>query len=87
VIRTFYEHLCQAGEVKPLALMGCMSRRLTILNTMVNSGTPGWLVRLFDLLRRLLASAASMVQGAFPLANDRGRNAITNNIGCASPHI
>ncbi|MCS6288506.1 MAG: hypothetical protein H8K10_05960 [Nitrospira sp.] len=37
---SFYLRLCQAGKIKKLALTVCMRKLLTILNTMVKSGTP-----------------------------------------------
>jgi transposase len=40
VIRAFYQHLCQAGKAKKLALTACMRKLLTILNAMLKSGTP-----------------------------------------------
>jgi transposase len=39
VIRTFYQRLVAAGKAKKLALVACMRKLLTILNTMVRTGT------------------------------------------------
>jgi transposase len=39
VIRTFYHRLVAAGKPKKLALVACMRKLLTILNTMVRTGT------------------------------------------------
>jgi len=38
VIRAFYQRLVQAGKPKKLALVACMRKLLTILNTMVRTG-------------------------------------------------
>ena len=38
VIRTFYQRLLAAGKPKKLALVACMRKLLTILNTMVRTG-------------------------------------------------
>ena len=38
VIRAFYQRLLSAGKPKKLALVACMRKLLTILNTMVRSG-------------------------------------------------
>ena len=38
VIRTFYQRLLEAGKPKKLALVACMRKLLTILNTMVRTG-------------------------------------------------
>lgn len=38
------QRLCQAGKAKKLALTACMWRLLTILNAMLKSGTPWWVV-------------------------------------------
>ena len=38
VIRAFYQRLLQAGKPKKLALVACMRKLLTILNTMVRTG-------------------------------------------------
>lgn len=38
VIRPFYERLCQAGKPKKVALVACMRKLLTILNSMLKSG-------------------------------------------------
>src|SRR5262249_35673005 len=43
VIRTFYQRLLAAGKPKKLALVACMRKLLTILNTMVRTGQR-WLV-------------------------------------------
>jgi transposase len=40
VIWAFYQHLCQAGKAKKLALTACMRRLLTVLNAMLKSGAP-----------------------------------------------
>jgi transposase len=40
VIRTFYDHLIQAGKLKKVALVACMRKLLTILNAMLRSGKP-----------------------------------------------
>ncbi len=40
VIHAFYQRLCQAGKAKKLALTACMRKLLTILNAMLQSGTP-----------------------------------------------
>jgi transposase len=40
VIRTFYDHLIQAGKLKKVALVACMRKLLTILNAMIRSGKP-----------------------------------------------
>ena len=39
-IRAFYERLVRAGKPKKLALVACMRKLLTILNTMVRTGKP-----------------------------------------------
>ena len=39
VIRAFYQRLVAAGKPKKLALVACMRKLLTILNTMVRTGT------------------------------------------------
>jgi len=39
VIRSFYQHLLQAGKCKKVALIACMRKLLTILNTMVKNNT------------------------------------------------
>jgi transposase len=39
VIRTFYARLLATGKPKKLALVACMRKLLTILNTMVRTGT------------------------------------------------
>ena len=38
VIRVFYQRLLAAGKVKKVALVACMRKLLTILNSMVKSG-------------------------------------------------
>src|SRR5439155_25457252 len=38
VIRAFYQRLLRAGKPKKLALVACMRKLLTILNTMVRTG-------------------------------------------------
>jgi transposase len=38
VIRAFYQRLLAAGKPKKLALVACMRKLLTILNTMVRPG-------------------------------------------------
>ena len=38
VIRGFYQRLVAAGKPKKLALVACMRKLLTILNTMVRTG-------------------------------------------------
>jgi transposase len=38
VIRAFYQRLLAAGKPKKLALVACMRKLLTILNTMVRAG-------------------------------------------------
>jgi transposase len=40
VLRTFYQRLCAAGKPKKVALVACMRKLLTILNSMVKSGRP-----------------------------------------------
>jgi transposase len=40
VLRTFYRRLVQAGKAKKLALIACMRKLLTILNTMAARSTP-----------------------------------------------
>lgn len=40
VIRAFYQRLLDAGKPKKLALVACMRKLLTILNTMVRTGQP-----------------------------------------------
>lgn len=40
VIRVFYERLVAAGKPKKLALVACMRKLLTILNTMVRTQQP-----------------------------------------------
>jgi len=40
VIRTFYLRLLAAGKPKKLALVACMRKLLTILNTMIRTGQP-----------------------------------------------
>ncbi len=40
VIQAFYARLVKAGKPKKLALVACMRKLLTILNTMVRTGTP-----------------------------------------------
>ena len=42
VIRTFYQRLRQSGKVPKLALVACMRKLLTILNSMIKNRTP-WL--------------------------------------------
>jgi transposase len=37
--RAFYQRLVAAGKPKKLALVACMRKLLTILNTMVRTGT------------------------------------------------
>jgi transposase len=39
-IRAFYQRLVNSGKAKKLALMACMRKLLTILNTMCKTGTP-----------------------------------------------
>ncbi len=39
VIRQFYQRLLVAGKPKKLALVACMRKLLTILNTMIRTGT------------------------------------------------
>jgi transposase len=39
-IRTFYEHLLQAGKAKKVALVACMRKLLTILNAMLRDNSP-----------------------------------------------
>jgi hypothetical protein len=41
VIRAFYARLLAAGKPKNFALIACMRRLLTILNTMVRTGERG----------------------------------------------
>jgi transposase len=43
IIRAFYQRLVAAGKPKKLALVACMRKLLTILNTIVRTGTP-WCV-------------------------------------------
>ena len=38
VIRVFYQRLLAAGKAKKVALVACMRKLLTILNSMVKSG-------------------------------------------------
>ena len=38
VIRAFYQRLLSAGKPKKLALVACMRKLLTILNTMIRTG-------------------------------------------------
>jgi transposase len=38
VIRAFYARLLAAGKPKKLALVACMRKLLTILNTMIRTG-------------------------------------------------
>jgi transposase len=38
IIRTFYHRLLAAGKPKKLALVACMRKLLTILNTMARTG-------------------------------------------------
>jgi transposase len=38
VIRAFYQRLLTAGKPKKLALVACMRKLLTILNTMIRTG-------------------------------------------------
>ena len=40
MILAFYQHLCQAGKAKKLALTAGMRKLLTILNAMLKSGMP-----------------------------------------------
>jgi len=40
VIRSFYQRLLAAGKPKKLALVACMRKLLTILNTMIRTGQP-----------------------------------------------
>ena len=40
VIRTFYQRLLAAGKPKKLALVACMRKLLTILNTMLRTQQP-----------------------------------------------
>jgi transposase len=40
VIRTFYQRLLAAGKPKKLALVACMRKLLTILNTIVRTQAP-----------------------------------------------
>lgn len=40
VIRAFYQHLCQMGKAKKVALIACMRKLLTILNAMLKYRTP-----------------------------------------------
>ena len=40
VIRAFYERLVEAGKPKKLALVACMRKLLTMLNTIVRTNTP-----------------------------------------------
>jgi transposase len=40
IIRTFYEHLLQAGKEKKVALVACMRKLLTILNAMLRDNSP-----------------------------------------------
>jgi transposase len=42
VVRAFYERLTKAGKPKKVALVACMRKLLTILNTLVRTGQP-WL--------------------------------------------
>lgn len=44
VIRAFYQRLCSEGKAKKVALVACMRKLLTILNSMVKRHTP-WLHR------------------------------------------
>ncbi len=45
VIRAFYQRLLTAGKPKKLALVACMRKLLTILNTMVRTNTPWATIR------------------------------------------
>ncbi len=40
VIARFYKRLLAAGKPKMVAMVACMRKLLTILNTMLKSGTP-----------------------------------------------
>ena len=40
VIRVFYQRLQAAGKPKPVALVACMRKLLTILNAMLHHQTP-----------------------------------------------
>lgn len=40
VIAAFYERLVKAGKAKKVALVACMRKLLTILNTIVRAETP-----------------------------------------------
>ena len=40
VIRDFYLRLCSAGKRKKVALIACMRKLLTILNSMLKYNTP-----------------------------------------------
>jgi transposase len=41
VIAAFYKRLCEAGKAKKLALIACMRKLLTILNSMLKHHTIG----------------------------------------------
>ena len=53
IIRIFYQRLVLAGKPKKLALVACMRKLLTILNTIVRTNTP-WRV---DYIAPMLATA------------------------------
>jgi len=38
-IKSMYEHLMEAGKPKKVAIVACMPKQLTILNTMMKNGT------------------------------------------------
>jgi transposase len=40
LLRTFYQRLLAAGKAKKVALVACMRKLLTILNTMLKHKTP-----------------------------------------------
>jgi len=40
IISSFYNHLCEAGKVKKIALVACMRKLLTIVNAMLKNNTP-----------------------------------------------
>jgi transposase len=40
VIREYYRRLCGCGKAKKVALVACMHKMLTILNSMVKNNTP-----------------------------------------------
>lgn len=39
-IKTFYQHLCNKGKQKKVALVACMHKLLIIMNAMINHGEP-----------------------------------------------